>query len=286
MKKNILAVMIAATFIVACSDSSDSSLPETTIQGFDGPVQFADVTYDCGSESGKLGQTDYNGNVTTSSSYALSYTPELCEVIITGNSDSIDTSNGKAMPDIRYVIPKGLLVDGQPITGSPLTTLIAAQIKSGTIGTIEEITAQVITDLYGEDFVNNNSDLNLLSLARNMEAVIATLDPIDASLVTATNHVANDIIIFAAAAEEELDIASVLTTTQAIAADVINNAPNYPTNASGEEIFIEVQEDAARVVYDNVEMGFSDPTEGVDDIVVPKPIFPTPPPATGATGAS
>ena len=285
MKKNIIAAVIAATFIVACSDN-DNSLAEAEIQGFDGPVQFADVTYDCGSERGNLGQTDYNGNVLTSSSYSLSYTPELCEIIITGNSDSIDTSNGKAMPDIRYVIPKGLLSAGQPITGSPLTTLIDAQIKSGTIGTIEEITAQVITDLYGEDFVNNNSGLDPLSLARDMEAVIATLGDDDASLVTATNHVANDIIIFAADAEEELNIASVLTTTQAIAADVITNKPNYPTTNSGEEIYISVNEDAAKIVYDNVEFGSDDPTNGVEDIVTPEPSDPPPPPATGATGAS
>lgn len=48
MKKNMLAVLIAGTFLVACSDGS--GLSSKSIQVFDGPVQFADVVANCGGE--------------------------------------------------------------------------------------------------------------------------------------------------------------------------------------------------------------------------------------------
>jgi len=252
MKKNILAALIAGTFIVGCNSGSDKS--SASIQGFDGPVQFADAVYDCGTESGSLGQTDYDGLV-SSTSFAINVTPELCEITITGNANSIDTSNGKLMPDIEYVIPRGLLEAGAPITASPLTTLIAKQIEADSsavppvVRDIAAVTTDVVADLYGADFINNTG-VTVLELARDMEGTIKKLkvsDPQNASLVTATNHVVNDVLVYAKG--KTLNIKSVVATSKSLVNKVIANNSEYPSTATGTDTFVTVEADVVESVY-------------------------------------
>lgn len=260
MGKNILAVLIASTFIVACSGNSTS---RTSIKAYDGPVQFADVEFDCdtttGTISGNAGQTDYYGAV-YSANVIINTTPELCEFVFTGNADSIDTSNGKLMPDIEYIIPRGLSSAGVQIVGGPLTTLIAKQIKADvTPRSIEEVVNEVVTDLYGATFVEdlaNNANVSPLDLAQDMEGTIKKLKTLSLSttdvppvlyesLVIATNHVTNDALVYSKKATVPLTITSLITTSKAITKKVVTDNPKYPLpglTGTGDPIYITVTE--------------------------------------------
>jgi hypothetical protein len=257
MKKNILAILIAGTFIVACSDAQLGK----SIQAFDGPVQFADVVADCGAGEIKLGQTDYYGTV-SSSNFAIINTPELCKFTATGNADSVDVSNNKAMPNISYVIPRELLSLGDSITLSPLTTLIAKQIDADvTPRSVAEVVTQVVTDLYGVDFINANASLNLLDLALDMEGTIKKLDSASVSLVTATNNVASDVLIYSQAQTDAdaLDVATIITTSKSVAAKVVADNPDYPS------VVNEPME--VTVVTVNVKTAVDTPDATIEDLV-------------------
>ncbi|PKH02476.1 hypothetical protein CXF72_11405 [Psychromonas sp. MB-3u-54] len=227
MKKNILAALIAGTFIVACSGGQSGKL----IKAYDGPVQFANVVADCGAGKIELGQTDYYGTV-SSSNFAILNTPELCTFTATGNADSVDTSNNKKMPNISYVIPRALLSVGDSITLSPLTTLIAKQIDANTANNITgksvaDIVTQVVTDLYPD--LINDTGVNALDMARDMEGTITKLKvdyPDSVSSVIATNNVTSDVLVYSDTTT--LTVTEIIETSKAVAAEVIAVNSNYP----------------------------------------------------------
>ncbi|ABM03253.1 hypothetical protein Ping_1436 [Psychromonas ingrahamii 37] len=282
-------VLIASTFIVACSGAST---PSTSIKAYDGPVQFADAKYDCGGDNnGSAGLTDYYGAVNTTN-VIINSNPELCEFVVTGNANSIDTSNGKAMPDIEYVIPRGLLKQGSPITASPLTTLIAEQIVADADAVppvvrenISDVVTEVVNDLYDMDFANDTG-FTALDLALDMEGTIKKLDSGTASKVIATNHVTNDVIVYVKANKgKKLNVKSLIKTSKALAKKVVTDNPGYPTTTTGEKVVTVSVADVEKV-YIKVEANDPDPVTaaGITIVVaIAKPV-PAPTGATGSTG--
>ncbi|MFT4835991.1 MAG: hypothetical protein ACJAYB_001453 [Psychromonas sp.] len=287
MKKNMLAVLIAGTFLVACSDGS--GLSSKSIQVFDGPVQFADVVANCGGEDLDLGRTDFNGTV-RSTDFVIINTPELCEFTATGTEAigasigaSIDTSNNKLMPKISYVIPRGLLKVGDSITLSPLTTLIAKQIEANTANNItgisvSDVATEVVTALYPG--LINATDVNALDMARDMEGTITKLKaayPNSVPLVIATNNVTSDVLVYSQTTV--VGLADIIKTSTKVAEQVISVNDDYPI----------VSTDSTKIKVASFDVG--DAVLAVENstaiaVSIVENDIPEEPVATGATGTA
>jgi hypothetical protein len=290
MKKNMLAVLIAGTFLVACSDGS--GLSSKSIQVFDGPVQFADVVANCGGEDLDLGRTDFNGRV-SSTNLTIIYTPDLCTFTAKGNPESIDTSNNKPMRKISYVIPKGLLKAGDSITLGPLTTLIAKQIEANTANNItgisvSDVATEVVTALYPG--LINATDVNALDMARDMEGTITKLKaayPNSVPLVTATNNAASDVLTYSQDPTTPLDLVTVIATTKVAAKSFVAANPSYPNVVDDSSVVIvgtfNVQAAVEAIEDDpDAEIASTVITTRIADL----PVEPEEPVATGATGTA
>jgi hypothetical protein len=297
MKKNMLAALIAGTFVVACSDGS--GLSSKSIQVFDGPVWYANVFADCGAGEIDLGQTDINGTV-RSTDFVIINTPELCEFTATGTEAigasigaSIDTSNNKLMPKISYVIPRGLLKVGDSITLSPLTTLIAKQIEANTANNItgisvSDVATEVVTALYPG--LINATDVNALDMARDMEGTITKLKaayPNSVPLVTATNNAASDVLTYSQDPTTPLDLVTVIATTKVAAKSFVAANPSYPNVVDDSSVVIvgtfNVQAAVEAIEDDpDAEIASTVTTTRIADL----PVEPEEPVATGATGTA
>jgi hypothetical protein len=273
MKKNMLAVLIAGTFLVACSDGS--GLSSKSIQVFDGPVQFADVVANCGGEDLDLGRTDFNGTV-RSTDFVIINTPELCEFTATGTEAigasigaSIDTSNNKLMPKISYVIPRGLLKVGDSITLSPLTTLIAKQIEANTANNITGISVSDVA-----------TEVDALDMARDMEGTITKLKaayPNSVPLVIATNNVTSDVLVYSQTTV--VGLADIIKTSTKVAEQVISVNDDYPivsTDSTKIKVASFDVEDAVLAVENSTAIAVSI----VENDIPEEPV------ATGATGTA
>jgi hypothetical protein len=280
MKRNMLAALIAVTFVVACSDGS--GLPSKSIQVFDGPVQFADVVANCGGEDLDLGRTDFNGRV-SSTNLTIIYTPDLCTFTAKGNPESIDTSNNKPMRKISYVIPKGLLKAGDSITLGPLTTLIAKQIEANTANNItgisvSDVATEVVTALYPG--LINATDVNALDMARDMEGTITKLKaayPNSVPLVIATNNVTSDVLVYSQTTV--VGLADIIKTSTKVAEQVISVNDDYPivsTDSTKIKVASFDVEDAVLAVKNSTPIAVST----VENDIPEEPV------ATGATGTA
>ncbi|ABM03252.1 hypothetical protein Ping_1435 [Psychromonas ingrahamii 37] len=281
MKKNLLAVLVAGTFMVACNNSDSTS--STAIKAYDGPVQFAAVAYDCGDDTannpikGDSGVTGFDGSVSTNVPTLLNE-PNLCRIVVTGTPTAIDTSNGKLMPDIEYVIPKGLLAKGKGITAGPFTTLIDAEMKANNKSATDAATS-VVTALYGEILINNGVDP--LEMARDMEGTINKLKAVNSPLVAsiiATNNVTSDVLVYSKT--NTVDLATIIKTSKAVAAQVITVNPNYP-NVDGDATKV-------KVATFNVGISITEATNNgyISTVSEVTKDIPKAPVVTGATGST
>jgi len=191
MKFNVLATMVAGALLTACGGSGGSSDPANdpfTAQAYDPAVYLMDFSHKCGDATGftASGKTDFEGNAVT----AAIADPADCEFKFEGGDDAVDVTNGKSMTGVTYLVPKGLAVAGEPLTGSPLTSAIYAALDGADY---DESTASTVLEALGlGDIINAGTSISDLLL--NTESVADDLGDEAKTQLLATTAVLSDVL--------------------------------------------------------------------------------------------
>ena len=182
---------------------------------------------------------------------------------------------------------------GSPVTASPLTTLIAAELDASGTEYSDSTAEEVLKSLGFTDLLNNGVDVaNLLS---NTEAVLkelATTNPADAATLAATTAVLSDVL----KSDPTASVAAISTATATLSNDILDSNPHYPASGAdgtGDDIFVEFNETTLKTYVAEVEDKIADPslpepTPPTPDLPKAEPVDPpkpTPPP-TGGTGGT
>ncbi|WP_017222298.1 hypothetical protein [Moritella dasanensis] len=293
MKIKLLAVAVAGILLSGCND--DNGQPTgLSVQAFDPAVRgmTASVICDDGTSEGGI-ITGQDGNAKFFELTTL-VSPETCAFTFFGIAGAIDVTNSKSMVGVTYTIPKGMVEAGKPVTASPLTTLIAKELKATGNPYSKEGARLVLVSLGLGSLIDNGVDVS--KLLSNTDAVLkelSTTNSTDASLLAATTAVLSDVLANADENNSSTSVADLAKSTSALADSVIDSSPNYPTGASGGVVTITVSDADIEKVVDAVEKDqpIPDlpqvPTVGEEAKPIDKPT-PTPPTGggdgTGGTG--
>jgi len=269
MKYKMLSAVIATALLSACGNDGSSSSYD--VKAFDPAVANMDVNYTCADgTSGTSGVTDGYG-IAKVTANTPSIVPETCEFTLVGRSNAVDMSNGKSMAGVTYVIPTGMAVEGQLVTASPLSTLLAKKLDGAAYNAAAA--TQLLTDLGLDSLLTAGATLEQIFL--DTEAAANALPAAEKSKLLATTAVVSDTIVANPTATAETLTMTSKTVSDAVVADY----PAYPADGSGKDIFLDVKETSKAVV--------AAPT---DPVVVPpaKPAVPQDPtkPPTGGTGGT
>jgi hypothetical protein len=292
VKIKLLAIAVAGILLSGCND--DNGQPTgLSVQAFDPAVRdmAASVICDDGTSEGGI-MTDQDGNAKFIELTTL-VSPETCAFTFTGGDDAVDVSNGKSMTGVTYTIPKGMVEAGKPVTASPMTTLIAKELKATGNPYSKEGARLVLVSLGLGSLIDNGVDVSeLLSNTQAVLKKLTTAGSADASILAATTAVLSDVLANADENNSSTSVADLAKSTSALADSVIDSSPNYPTGASGGVVTITVSDADIEKVVDAVEKDqpIPDlpqvPTVGEEAKPIDKP---TPPTGggdgTGGTGA-
>ncbi|TKG20034.1 hypothetical protein [Vibrio breoganii] len=275
MKYKVIALAVSGALLAACGSDNDNYVEQqnfATVQAFDGAVRYLDTFITCGTETEQfVGETGGQGKILIGEGNfpLFDQNPSQCSFSFREDpnfttKDAIDESNGKSMTNVVYEVPGALITPGQPIAGTPYSTLIAAKIEEA--GDNPDIDA-----IINEAFVNTlpagvtlDADLQALFLSDPQTA----LDSMDATVqknVLASTMVLSDAIAAVFTAGSAPDVSLVESATQNAATDLASN-PGFPTSEDGKPTYVELSDDF-ETYYEAVE---TDPS-------TPPPVAPTDP---------
>lgn len=255
MKYKVIALAVSGALLAACgSDNTNYVEPtgsSTSLQAFDGAVRFLDAYMDCGNGFDFIGETGGNGTINIGEgNYPLfDEDPSQCtfefgeNLYPSGggsNTPPIDESNSKELPTIKYVVPGDLIQAGQPIVGTPYTTLIAQAIQDDTTGaTVQEIIDQVFADSLPAGTTLTDEQKSLL--LSDPQAALDSMDEATSTNVLASTMILSDALV-GAAAQGGKTVAELTNVTQTLGTSLAANE-NFPTNSAGEPTFVDYSED-------------------------------------------
>lgn len=272
VKIKMLAIAISGVLLAGCNDSNGSA-PSASISAFDPAVYLMNVSADCtdGTTEGPI-KTDFTGIAKFNETTVVT-SPETCKFTLVGDAQSVDVTNGKSMNGVTYVIPKGLAKAGSPITGSPLTTLIAKELGNSDYN--ENTASTVLTALGLTDILNTTSINDLLLNTESVIDGLKTSNAANAKLLASTTAVLSDANSSSKTATE------IAAATKDIAAQVVVDNPNYPTTPNGNPVKVEI----TPTYVDDVAENTIDPTVNKPNTEEGKAETP-PTGGTGGTGSN
>lgn len=238
VKYKVLATLVAGSLLAACNSSNSSD--SYKLQAYDPAVENMQASYKCNDATDytSAGKTDFNGNANITNA-VVTATPELCAFKFVGGSDAIDTSNGKSMDGVTYLIPKGLAQAGQLVTASPLTTLIANALGENEY---DESTADtILRDLGLGGLINNGTSISDLLL--KTETVANALSATEKATLLSTTAVLSDV----AKNNTTASVKDIADATKKFAAAVVTANPNYPTTPSGNPAVVTVTQTVSAI---------------------------------------
>ncbi|MFA0030247.1 hypothetical protein BCT61_09900 [Vibrio breoganii] len=322
MKYKVIALAVSGALLAACGSDNDNYVEptgsSTSLQAFDGAVRFLDAYMDCGQGFDFLGETGGKGiiNIGEGNYPLFDENPSQCTFEFGenlhssggGTNDAVDESNSKPMPNIKYTVPGDLIVAGQPIVGTPYTTLIAQAIEDDTSGlTVDEIINQVFTATLPAGTTLTDTQKQLL--LSDPQAALDSMDASTSKNVQASTMILSDALVGAEAQTGGRTVEDIANVTQTLATSLAADA-NFPTNSSGEPTYVDYTRDLDDSDnFDSVVAKTPDPTEPlppstddegnqqepiqegevIDDELPPTDIPPVEeelPPPTGGTGGT
>jgi hypothetical protein len=269
MKYKMLSAVIATALLSACGNDGSGSYD---VKAFDPAVAGMEVSYSCadGSTGTASSLTDADG-VAQLTANTPANLPGSCEFTLVGLSNAVDMSNGKSMKGVTYTIPMGMAQAGQLVTASPLSTLLAKTL--GDAPYTEAAATTLLMALGLEDLLNTGASIADIFL--DTEAAADKLPAEQKSKLLATTAVVSDTIV----ANPTATAAVLTTSSKTVSETVITKYPDYPNNASGTAIYLDVKE-ASKVVVADPDADVELPEE-----VVAVPVPPEDAP-TGGTGGN
>lgn len=239
VKYKILATLVAGSLLAACNSSDVNDA--FTLQAFDPAVLNMQASYKCNDATvySNAGKTNFNGNANITNA-VVTATPERCAFRFVGGSDAVDTSNGKSMDGVTYLIPKGLAQAGQLVTASPLTTLIANALGEDEY---DEAAASEILEKLGLGTLINNNGTSISDLLLKTETVANALSANDKATLLSTTAVLSDV----AKNNTTASVQDIADATKKFAAAVVTANPNYPTTPSGNPAVVKVTQTVSAI---------------------------------------
>ncbi|GAD89924.1 hypothetical protein VHA01S_029_00570 [Vibrio halioticoli NBRC 102217] len=318
MKYKLIALTVSGVLLAGCGSDNENRVEptSTSVQAFDGAIRYLDTYMDCaGGGWDFVGETGGKGliNIGKGNYPLFDEDPTQCDIAFAesrfasggGTNDAIDESNSKDMTKVLYTVPGELMTAGQPIVGTPYTTLIAQAIEEDTSGlSVTEIIDKVFADTLPEGTTLSSEQKSLL--LSDPQAALDSMDAATSTSVQASTMILSDAIV---GAEEQggRDVADIANVTKTLATSLAAQ-DNFPTNAAGEPTYVDYTEDLddadtfdATVAADpnpetplppSTAAGAGDPLqdgEVIEDELPPTDIPPVDeeqPPATGGTGGS
>ena len=283
-KSKILALCISSALLYGCGSDSDD--PTMSVQAYDGPVRGMIANYKCddGSKGTAKNATDDDGYLSVKNG-SSAYDPQNCDITFTGTPLAVDMENGRDMSGVEYTAPKGLFSNGGNATASPLTT--KKKKKLGDRAYDESTASDILESLGLSDIANSGVSIrDLLTKTESSVTKLKKSDPAKFSRLAAIKMVLSD----ALAADVPLD--KLAEVTKKLSTALTTKYPNFPKNASGKEIVVNLKGKLADSAFINtVETSSADElfdNAGIKDDVADatKPDRNDSKPPTGGTGGT
>lgn len=284
-KSKILALCISSALLYGCGSDSDD--PTMSVQAYDGPVRGMIANYKCddGSKGTAKNATDDDGYLSVKNG-SSAYDPQNCDITFTGTPLAVDMENGRDMSGVEYTAPKGLFSNGGNATASPLTTLLHK--KLGDRAYDESTASDILESLGLSDIANSGVSIrDLLTKTESSVTKLKKSDPAKFSRLAAIKMVLSD----ALAADVPLD--KLAEVTKKLSTALTTKYPNFPKNASGKEIVVNLKGKLADPDFitkvDNSDTGSdlaNDPDISDSEAPATKPDRNDNKPPTGGTGGT
>ncbi|GEA60105.1 hypothetical protein [Vibrio comitans] len=319
MKYKIIALAVSGALLAACGSDNDNYVEapggsSTSLQAFDGAVRYLDAYMNC-AENGwdYIGETGGKGiiNIGEGNFPLFDENPSSCifefgENIYPsggGTQAAVDESNNKPMTNVRYLVPGQLVESGQPIVGTPYSTLVALKIFEAEENNQEVDLDAIINEAFDETLPagTNLTEEQKKQFLANPEETLSSLDETTSKNLQASTMVLSDAI---AAQVDNITAgtttASQLETATQKTATVVAQDPDFPTKeVDGETVptYVDTTDYFKDENFDTI----SDPddttavppppvTEGEELEEIPPtdipPVEEELPPPTGGTGGS
>ncbi|OBT16972.1 hypothetical protein A9264_09595 [Vibrio sp. UCD-FRSSP16_10] len=260
MKYKIIAMAVSGVLLSACGSDNDNRVEptSTSVQAFDGAVRFIDTYMNCADNGWDyLGETGGKGiiNVGKGNYPLFDEDPTQCsfkfgesaEPSGGGTNAAEDESNGKYMTKVVYTVPGSLIEAGQPIVGTPYTSLIAQAIEDDTSGlTVDQIIDNVFAATLpaGTELTDTQKKL----LLSDPQAALDSMDDATSKSVQASTMILSDALVGAQEQLDEGDISEkrtvdeIANVTQTIATSLAAQ-DDFPINSAGKPTFVDYTED-------------------------------------------
>ncbi|CAM3092608.1 hypothetical protein VIRA109638_13175 [Vibrio rarus] len=296
MKYKVIALAVSSALLVACGSDNNNSVEAesyTTVQAFDGAVRYLDTFMTCGSEPEVfIGETGGEGKILIGEGNfpLFDEDPTQCDFSFRedpnfGSKEAIDESNSKPMPNVAYSVPGSLIVAGEPIAGTPFTTLIAKRLQEQPDTELDEIIDSVFEESFpaGTDL----TDTQKSQLLSDPSTALASMDEQTSANVQASTIILSDALI----AQPDKDSSDLTNVTKTLATTLAAD-PNFPVNEDGNPTYVDVSEELKDDTnFDDVVNTEPGDAEIPDDALVPGEELPPEepeelPPATGGGGTT
>lgn len=303
MKYKLLTLAVSAGLLVACGSDNDNRVEAenfSSVQAFDGAVRYLDVGIKCATETDYtgFGETGGEGKILLGEGNfpLFDEDPTQCSFLFAerlqvGTRDAIDESNGKLMTAVEYRVPGALITAGEPIAGTPFSTLIEAKLEEAGEGA--DLDA-IINDAFAStlpDGVTLTAEQQSLFLRDPQQL----LDDLESDEETRTGLLATTMVLSDAITATNTgngpDITTVESATKSAATDLASN-PGFPTNDDGDPTYVDLSSDFSDY-YEAVETNPDTPPPSAptdpDDLTPGEELPPEDPgelPPTGGSGST
>lgn len=319
MKYKIIALAVSGVLLTACGSDNHNRIeaPQTTtsLQAFDGAVRYLNTFIDCGDGLQFIAETGGKGSISLAEGNFPKFDadPTQCSFLFDENygsfgvNDAIDESNGKDMTAVSYTVPGELIEPGQPIAGTPFTTLIDQRIQElREIGVGDELDVSIIIDevlLATLPYGTILTDEQKILLINDPQAALDSMDTATSTNVQAATMVLSDALIGADAQEGGRTYSEIADVTQTLSTSLAAD-PTFPVNEAGMPTYIDssavlsdpdkfqaavdAEPDPEAPLPDGIPVDEGEELPEIPPTVIPPPDGELPPPTggTGGTGGS